>query len=92
MSSDAIGSSRPDSLFARVVGETGLASIIAQGTVRRALADVGATPKTAGGATYIRALPALTARLAAFLPANEVVAARQRIRKVIETGNGPGPQ
>lgn len=71
------------SLFSRVVEVSGLASIIAKGTVRRALKDVGSTPEKASPNTYLRALPALRARMSAFLSPSDVDAAVVRIEETI---------
>jgi hypothetical protein len=51
--------------------------------VRRALRDVGSTPSSAGPDAYARALPALEARLRAFLEPREVDEAVRRIQAVI---------
>jgi hypothetical protein len=75
--------SSPNPLFAAVVEACGLSSIFAPGTVRRALRDVGSTPQAAGPDTYARALPALEARLRAFLEPREVDDAIRRIQATI---------
>jgi hypothetical protein len=77
--SESNDESAPNRLFAAVVEACGLSSIIAPGTVRRALRDVGSTPGAAGPDTYLRALPALEARLRAFLEPREVDEAVRRI-------------
>ena len=75
-----------DTLFARVVEVSGLASLIGKGTVRRALRDVGSSPESANRQTYVRALPALRARMAAFLSPQEVEEATKRIEQTIKEG------
>jgi hypothetical protein len=60
----------------------GLSSLLAPGLLRRALADVGAsTPPTAED--LLRALPKLEARMAAYLPRNEVRERTARIRMLL---------
>ncbi|HEU4535165.1 MAG TPA: hypothetical protein VFS00_13650 [Polyangiaceae bacterium] len=81
--SDPDDSKAPNPLFAAVVEACGLSSIFAPGTVRRALRDVGSTPQAAGPDTYARALPALEARLRAFLEPREVEEALRRIQTTI---------
>lgn len=73
----------PNRLFGAVVEACGLSSIIAPGMVRRALRDVGSTPGAAGPETYVRALPAIEARLRAFLEPREVEEAVRRIEATL---------
>jgi len=73
------GGAETQSLFEEIVELSGLSMIFARGTVRRALSDVGVTVPEANRAGFIRAMPALKARLAAFLPPPDVAAAAKRI-------------
>ena len=57
----------PESLFAEVVEVTGVSSIIARGTVQRALATVRATIETATDEDYVEAMPQLRKKLAPFV-------------------------
>lgn len=60
----------------------GLSTLLAPGLLRRALADVGAgTPPSAED--LLRALPKLEARMAAYLPRNEVRERSARMRKIL---------
>jgi hypothetical protein len=60
----------------------GLSSLLAPGLLRRALADIGASsPPTAD--ELMRALPKLEARMAAYLPRNEVRERSARMRKIL---------
>ncbi|HEU4534976.1 MAG TPA: hypothetical protein VFS00_12700 [Polyangiaceae bacterium] len=81
--SESNDESSPNRLFAAVVEACGLSAIIAPGTVRRALRDVGSTPSAAGPDTYLRALPALEARLRAFLEPGEVDEAVKRVQATV---------
>jgi hypothetical protein len=69
----------PSTLFVAVVEASGLSSIFGPGTVRRALRDVGKHPNDATADDYVRALPALEARLRAFLEPDDVEGALRRI-------------
>lgn len=77
------GSNSGQSLFTRVVNASGLSSIIAPGMVRRALNDVGSNPRTARASTYLRALPAIEARLKAFFPPHEIAETSHRIKAIL---------
>ena len=60
----------------------GLSSLLAPGLLRRALADVGAaTPPTPED--LLRALPKLEARMAAYLPRNEVRERSAWMRRIL---------
>lgn len=73
----------PSTLFVAVVEASGLSSIFGPGTVRRALRDVGRQPNDATPDDYLRALPALEARLRAFLEPDDVEGALRRILATI---------
>lgn len=77
--------SRQRDLFAEVVGASGAPAIIAPGTVRRALGDVGSTPQAASPVQYIEALPSIRARLRVFMSPAEVEEAIERIRHLVST-------
>ncbi len=67
-------------LFEEVVARSGLSAVIGPGAVQRALHAVGVdTPDAAGAGDYKRALPQLKARMAVYLPADEV---ERRIRDI----------
>jgi hypothetical protein len=74
-----------DELFWAVVDLTGLTPLLAPGTVRRALRDVGITPTEATAVDMLRALPCLKARLAAFLSEEEVARHAQRIESFLRS-------
>ena len=57
----------PEKLFEEVVAVTGLAKIIARGTIQRALATVSADVETATPEDYVAAMPELRKKLAAFV-------------------------
>jgi len=76
---------RQRDLFTEVVGASGAPSIIAPGTVRRALRDVGSNPQAASPNTYIEALPSIRARLRAFMSPDEAEQAAERIRQLVST-------
>jgi hypothetical protein len=60
----------------------GLSSLLAPGVLRRALADVGAgSPPSVDD--LLRALPKLEARMAAYLPRNEVRERSARMRMLL---------
>jgi hypothetical protein len=76
---DGDGSSALEQEMCRLCG---LSSLLAPGLLRRALADVSAaSPPTAED--LLRALPKLEARMAAYLPRNEVRERSARMRKVL---------
>jgi len=75
---------KPDNrLFAEVVEAMGLSPIFGPGTLRRALADVGSVPASAGPETYLRALPHIEARMKAFLDDSAVRLGVERVRALI---------
>jgi len=73
----------PSELFREVVDASGVAPVLAPGTVRRALRDVGSTPQTASTKIYLQALPSIRARLRAFMSPEEAGVAIDRIRNVL---------
>jgi hypothetical protein len=79
----------PD-LFTEVVEASGLSSIFGPGTIRRALRDVGSAPARADVTAYRRALPAIEARLAAFMPPADGALAIQRIKRVLAASGRRG--
>jgi hypothetical protein len=70
---------RGEELFKEIVEALGLSMIIGPGVVRRALADVGADPKSATPSDYRESLPKMEARLASYMTPAE---STQRIAKV----------
>lgn len=67
----------PKQLYDEVVELTGLSTIIAQGTIGRALEKVNATIETATVVDYLEAMPELRKRIAGFLPTVET---RRKLR------------
>jgi hypothetical protein len=61
-----------DSLFDQIVQRSGLSPVFAKGTIQRAFARIGVDPAKMKRDDIERALPALQAALAVFLPPNEL--------------------
>lgn len=59
-------------LYHEIVARCGPPELLAPGTIRRALADVGADPATATKEHYVRALSRLEARMRAYLLPDEL--------------------
>lgn len=66
-------------LFETILQLCGLSPVLAPGTLRRALRDVGADPATATAADYWHALPKLEARLRVYFRHDE---ARERMQNI----------
>ncbi|HEU4407459.1 MAG TPA: hypothetical protein VFS43_19490 [Polyangiaceae bacterium] len=71
-------------LYRAIVDCCGLPDLLAPGTIRRALADVGADPATASKRHYRRALPRLQARMRAYLPPSELSRRIDLINKLLK--------
>lgn len=61
-----------DSLFDQIVERSGLSPVFAKGTIQRAFARIGVDHTKVKRDDIERALPALQAALAVFLPPNEL--------------------
>jgi hypothetical protein len=68
-----------DNLVTMVAEMTGLTAMLAPGTVRRSLRDVGLDPTRVTARDMIRALPQMQARLCAFHSEHE---AHERMRRI----------
>ncbi|MEM1029797.1 MAG: hypothetical protein AAGA56_00835 [Myxococcota bacterium] len=82
---------RERDLFAAVVSASGVSPILAPGTVRRALRDVGSTPQKATSSTYLEALPSMRARLRAFMSPEEAERATDHIRRIVQSHDNSLP-
>lgn len=71
-----------DSLFDQVVQRSGLSPVFAKGTIQRAFARIGVDPAKIKRDDLERALPALQAALAVFLPPNELQKRMQDIGRL----------
>jgi hypothetical protein len=71
-----------DSLFDQIVQRSGLSPVFAKGTVQRAFARMGIDPTKIKRDDLERALPALQAALAVFLPPNELQKRMQDIGRL----------
>jgi hypothetical protein len=85
--------SRSPNLLEEVIELTGLARIIARGTVNRALESVGADVENATPEDYVAALPELRKRIAAFITAadasKKLDAMERRLRRRAGVVTGP---
>lgn len=79
MLSAAVTREESERLFEEVAAVTGLAKIIARGTIQRALATVHASVETATPEDYVAAMPELRKKLAAFVDDLET---RQRLDRL----------
>jgi len=80
-----MSASRQHELFTDVVDASGVSPVLAPGTVRRALRDVGSTPQAASADTYLLALPSIRARLRAFMSPEDAERATERIRDLLSS-------
>jgi hypothetical protein len=71
-----------ESLFDQVVQRSGLSPVFAKGTIQRAFARIGVDPAKIKRDDLERALPALQAALAVFLPPNELQKRMQDIGRL----------
>lgn len=71
-----------ESLFDQIVQRSGLSPVFAKGTVQRAFARMGIDPTKIKRDDLERALPALQAALAVFLPPNELQKRMQEIGRL----------
>lgn len=71
-----------ETLFDQVVQRSGLSPVFAKGTVQRAFARIGVDPAKIKRDDLERALPALQAALAVFLPPNELQKRMQEIGRL----------
>ena len=72
-------------LLAEVARLSGLSPLLGPGVIRRALADAGATvPERARPADFLRALPALEARMLSYVPPEE---AAERVARIVKLLN-----
>lgn len=69
-------------LFDQIVQRSGLSPVFAKGTVQRAFARMGIDPTKIKRDDLERALPALQAALAVFLPPNELQKRMQEIGRL----------
>jgi len=71
-----------ESLFDQIVQRSGLSPVFAKGTIQRAFARIGVDPAKIKRDDLERALPALQAALAVFLPPNELQKRMQEISRL----------
>lgn len=71
-----------ESLFDQIVQRSGLSPVFAKGTIQRAFARIGVDPAKIKRDDLERALPALQAALAVFLPPNELQKRMQDIGRL----------
>jgi len=71
-----------DSIFDQIVQRSGLSPVFAKGTIQRAFARIGVDPAKIKREDVERALPALQAALAVFLPPNELQKRMQDIGRL----------
>jgi hypothetical protein len=71
-----------DSIFDQIVQRSGLSPVFAKGTIQRAFARIGVDPAKIKKDDVERALPALQAALAVFLPPNELQKRMQDIGRL----------
>ncbi len=72
-------------LFSQIIGLCGLSPLLAPGTIRRALRDVGADPDTAAPADYLRCLPKLKMRMKVYLSEAEANDCAQKIIALLDS-------
>ena len=70
----------PLEMFERVLSYCGFSAVLGPGVLARALADEGVMKETATVADYRRALPRIEARIAVYLPAEELP---RRVRRIV---------
>lgn len=71
-----------DSLFDQVVQRSGLSPVFAKGTIQRAFARIGVDHTKLKPQDIEKAIPALQAALAVFLPPNELQKRLQEISRL----------
>lgn len=77
-----------NNLFSQILSLCGLSPLLAPGTVRRALKDIGAEPDKATSLDYLRCLPKLSARMKVYLSDAETHQRTQQIRSFLENIQG----